>query len=130
MSQAMTNSVNQEKASAEAAKQAELWAKDDALARAKGSGAEQVAARQRVAKLFCGIHFSTETADVMANRLAAIDYSAPLRAVNGRTIDVQNPRAKGFLGLGRTPAYFVSARFPPQKADDPIYALEYFPVAH
>jgi len=106
----------------------DVWLKDDALARAKGAAAPQLAARQRVARLFCDIHLAAETEDARAAHLACIDYAAPVATVNARNIDVQNPRAKGLLGLGRKPAYLVSARFPPQKPEDPIYALEYFPI--
>jgi hypothetical protein len=128
MTEAMTNPLNQEKASLEAAKQAEAWAQDDALARGKGSSPEQVAARQRVTKLFCAIHFAGEAAEATASRLAAVDYQAPVTTINGRTVDVQNPKAKGFLGLGRKPGYWVSEKYPPKGAEEPIYAIEYFPV--
>ncbi len=107
---------------------ADALMKDDTLARAKGNTPDQLAARQRVASLFCDIHFPAETAAARAARLATLDYSAPVTNLNGRAVDLQNPRAKGLLGLGRKPAYLVSARFPPQKPEDPIYALEYFPV--
>jgi hypothetical protein len=128
MPQEVTKPSVYDQASAAAVKQAELWAQDDALARAKGAAPEQVAARQRVAKLFCEIHFTAESAEVRAGHLASIDYSAPLAPINARTVDPQNPKAKGLFGLGRKPAYLVSARFPPRKPEDPIYALEYFPV--
>jgi hypothetical protein len=128
MPQEMTNLPNPDKTSANAAKQAELWAKDDALARAKGAGVDQIEARRRVAKLFCDIHFPADSAEVVANRLAFIDYSAPVITINGRAVNLENAKAKGLFGLGRKPAYLVSSRFPPQKPEDPIYVLEYFPV--
>ena len=102
--------------------------KDDALARAKGSTPDQVAARQRVARLFCDIHFASESPELRAGRVALIDFSLPVATINGRAVDPQNPKSKGFLGMGRKPAYFFSAAFVPQKPEDPIYALEYFPV--
>jgi hypothetical protein len=125
MTEALTNPLDREKASAEAAKQAEVWAKDDALARGKGASAEQVEARRRVARLFCEIHFAGEAA---AARLELVDFVMPVATVNGRGVDVENPKGKGILGMGRKPAYWVSERFPPKVAEDPIYALEYYPV--
>jgi hypothetical protein len=120
--------MDPEEVSAKARATTDGFLKDDALARAKGAKPEQVAARQRLAKFFCDSHFAAESAELRAGRLAQIDYTAPLATVNGRTVDVQNPKAKGFLGMGRKPAYFVSATYPPQTPEDPIYALEYFPL--
>ena len=97
---------------------------DDNLARAKGHSPEQVQARQRVAKIFAEMHLP---ADAHAAGLSAIDYAMPLNTVNGRKVDVNNPKS-GFLGLGRRPAYLVSTRFAPKKPEDPIYALEYCPL--
>ena len=127
MTQAANQNVNQA-ASAKAKAMTDGWMQDDALARAKGSTPEQVAARQRMAKLFCGMHFSRESEELRGQRLALIDYTAPITSVNGRSVDLQNPKSKGFMGMGRKPAYFISATFPPQKPEDPIYALEYYPV--
>ena len=113
-----------EKAKAKAAQ----MQNDDKLARAKGSSPEQLIARQHVAAFFREAHCPTDAPEVRAAHLAAIDYGAPVATINGRTVDLQSPRAKGLLGLGRKPAYWVSERFPPKSAEDPIYALEFFPV--
>jgi hypothetical protein len=108
--------------------QADGWAKDDALARGKGAAPEQVEARRRVARMFCEIHLAEEKAEDRGARLAGVDYGMPVATVNGRGVDVGNPKGKGFLGMGRKPAYWVSERFAPKGAEDPIYALEYYPV--
>ena len=108
--------------------QADNCLRDDAQAQAKGSTPEQRAARHRVAQLFCEIHLASDAPEARSTRLAVIDYSAPVAVINGRGVDLQNPKAKGFLGLGRKPVYLVSTRFIPQKPEDPIYALEYIPV--
>ncbi len=98
---------------------------DDNLARAKGNSPEHIEARRRVAKMFAEMHLP---ADAHEGRLSTIDYTMPLNAVNGRKVDVNNPKNGGFLGLGRRLAYLVSARFVPKKPEDPIYALEYSPL--
>ena len=95
---------------------------DDNLARAKGHSPEQVEARQRVARLFARMHLKDQAP------LAAIDFTQPLTSLNAQKIDVANPKSKGFLGLGNKPAYLVTQNFPPKKPDDPLYALEYFPL--
>jgi hypothetical protein len=108
--------------------QADAWMKDDSLARAKGDTPEQVEARTRVAQLFCQIHLPDDTPDARAARLAAIDYACPVSSTNARGIDVNNTRGTGFLGFGRKKSYILSAKYPPQKDEDPIYALEFTPV--
>lgn len=123
MTQAQIKPPSIEQASAQARKQADAYAADDGLARSKGATPEQVAARQRVVKLFCGIHFVNEPVEV-----AQVDYAEPVRTINGQGQDLQNPKSRGFMGLGRKPAYLVSAKFPPKKPEEPIYALEYFPL--
>jgi hypothetical protein len=128
MTTILSSAPAQGDSSATAQTQADAWMRDSALAQAKGSTPDHIAARQRVARLFCEIHLPADAPDARAAHLASIDDSAPVANINGRTVDLQNPKAKGFLGLGRKPAYIVSERFPPQKPEDPIYALEYFPV--
>jgi hypothetical protein len=76
--------------------------------------------------LFCEIHFGKSEGH--AGRLAEVDYALPVATVNGHGVDLVNPKGKEFFGMGRKPAYWVSERFPPKTAEDPIYALEYFPV--
>jgi hypothetical protein len=100
--------------------------KDDALAREKGSTPSHIEARKRVASLFCSTHFPKDAPAVREGRLALIDFTQPLFAVNGRTIDPN--KSAGFLGMGRKPAYLVSEAYPPKKPDDPIYALQYVPL--
>jgi len=115
------------KAEADARAKADAYMKDDALARTKGSSPEQVEARKRVARLFCEIHLPDEKPAERNVRLAGVDYTQPLFPTNARGIDVNAPKG-GFLGLGRKPAYIVSAKLPPKTPDDPVYALEYYPV--
>jgi hypothetical protein len=115
-------------ASAAAQATADARAADDALARSKGATPEHAAARQRVAALFCDTHLPAEPAAARAARLAKIDYASPVVTTNARGVDVSNPRAKGFLGIGRKPAYLLSEKYPPKGPDDPIYALEYLPA--
>ena len=102
--------------------------RDTALALSSGTTPEHQAARRRVADQFCGIHFSHESAPARTARLARIDYTQPVCVRNVRGVDVENPKRSGFLGLGRKPEYFISTVFPPREPDDPIYALEYYPV--
>jgi len=116
------------KAATDAQAKADGWMKDDTLARTKGSLPEQVEARKRVARLFCQIHLPDEKPPERDARLAVIDYTQPLFPNNARGIDINAPKSTGFLGMGRKPAYIVSVKFPPRKPDDPVYALEYFPV--
>jgi hypothetical protein len=97
------------------------------LATAKGSSPDQVLARQHVAATFVDLHFPAETPSIRQARLAPIDYTQPLAVQNGRVVDIRNPKSSGFLGFGRKPAYLVSAAFTPNKPEDPIYVLEYFP---
>ena len=115
-------------AQTEAKAKADAWTKDDALARAKGNTPEQIEARKRVAKLFCEIHLPDEKPADRDARLAKIDYTQPLFPNNARGIDVNAPKGTGFLGMGRKPSYLVSVKYPPQKPEDPIYALEYYAV--
>ena len=121
-------SISMQEVSAKARADADAWKKDDALARARGSSAEQIAARQRVVKMFCEIHFPKDTPEIREGKLAQVDYTVPTTTLNGRNVDLDNPKSKGFLGIGRKPAYFVSEAIPPQKPEEPIYVLEYFPV--
>jgi hypothetical protein len=116
------------KAQADAKAKADALMKDDTLARSKGNAPEQVEARKRVVKLFCEIHLSDEKPPERDARLAKIDYTQPLFPNNVRGLDVEAPKRAGFMGLGRKPAYIVSAKYPPKTAEDPIYALEYYAV--
>src|SRR5262245_17899327 len=102
--------------------------RDTALALAPGATPAQQEARHNVAEQYCGIHFPQESAEALTARLARIDYAQPVCVRNVRGLDVENPKRGGFLGLGRKPAYFISTVFPPKEPDDPIYALEYYPV--
>ena len=53
----------------------------------------------------------------------------PVTNVNARTVDASKPKKNGLFGFGRKrPAYLVSKHLPPTKPDDPIYALEYYPL--
>jgi hypothetical protein len=102
--------------------------KDHALALAKGQSAEQIEARKRVYKVFCAQHLPKEKPEDVQALAARVDYTQPMVSMNARGIDVNNPKSKGLLGLGRKPAYLVSQQFPPHADTDPIYALEYFPL--
>jgi hypothetical protein len=104
---------------------ADACLKDHDLARAKGQSPEQIQARHRVLKVFCEQHLPSESPETFAAR---VDFSQPLLSTNARGIDLNNPKSKGFLGLGRKPAYLLSQRFPPKTDTDPLYALEYFPL--
>jgi len=113
---------------AEARALGEQLQQDHKLALAKGQSPEQIEARKRVVKVFCEQHLPHEKPDVLQAFAARVDYTQPLVSMNARGIDVQNPKGKGMLGLGRKPAYLLSQQFPPHTAADPIYALEYFPL--
>jgi hypothetical protein len=116
------------KATADANAKTQAFMKDDSLARAKGSTPEQIEARKRVARLFCELHFPKDNAAAIEARLAPVDYTQTVTTTNGRLVNMETPKSVGFMGMGRKPAYFVSAAFPPKKPDDPIYCLEYFPL--
>jgi hypothetical protein len=102
--------------------------KDHALALAKGHSPEQIEARNRVYKTFCDQHLPNEKPENMQALAVQIDYTAPMVSMNARGIDVNNPKSKGLLHLGRKPAYLLSRQFPPKTDADPLYALEYFPL--
>jgi hypothetical protein len=107
---------------------ADALQKDHALALAKGHSPEQIEARKRVYKTFSEQHLPQEKPENIQALAAAIDYTQPLVSMNARGIDVNNPKSKGMLGLGRKPAYLLSQQFPPKTDADPLYALEYFPL--
>ena len=113
---------------AEARALADRLQKDHALALAKGSSPEQIEARKRVVKVFCEQHLPHEKPDVLQSFYSRVDHTQPLVSMNARGIDVQNPKSRGFLGIGRKPAYLLSQQFPSRTDTDPIYALEYFPL--
>ena len=115
-------------AEAEARAKGEQLQKDHSLALAKGQTPEQVEARKRVVKVFFEQHLPAEKPDAVEAFLQSVDCTQPLVSMNARGVDVQNPRGKGLLGLGRKPAYVLSKQFPPHSETDPIYALEYYPV--
>jgi hypothetical protein len=129
MSQAVADPVDPAGAEAAARSRADALLKDDTLAQSKGNTPEHIEARQRVAKLFCEIHLPTETPDAIAARLAAIDYTCPVVNINVRGVNLDAPKKKaGFFGLKRQPSMIISTVFPPVKPEDPVYALEFFPV--
>jgi hypothetical protein len=101
---------------------------DHDLGRAKGQSPEQIAARKRVVEVFLEQHLPEEPAEALATLKAGVDYTQPLVSTNARGIDIAKPKGKGFLGMGRKPAYLLSKRFAPRGESDPMYALEYFPV--
>jgi hypothetical protein len=101
--------------------------KDHALGLAKGPSPEQVEARKRVFKVFCEQHLPGEKPENIQALAAQIDYTQPMVSMNARGIDVNNPQAKGLLGMGRKPAYVISQQFPARSDADPIFALEYYP---
>jgi hypothetical protein len=101
---------------------------DHKLALAKGQTPEQIVARKRVVNVFWEQHLPHEKPEALQAFTARVDFTQPLVSMNARGIDVNDPKAKGFLGLGRKPAYLLSRQFPPHTDADPIYALEYFPV--
>jgi hypothetical protein len=107
---------------------AEQLQQDHKLALAKGQTPAQIEARQRVVNAFCQQHLPQEKPEALQALMARVDCTQPLVSMNARGIDVQNPKAKGLLGLGRKPAYLLSQQFPPQTDADPIYALEYIPL--
>ncbi len=107
---------------------ADALQKDHLLGMAKGHSPDQIAARKRVYKTFCDQHLPNEKPENIQALAARIDYTQPMLSTNARGIDVNNPKSKGLLGLGRKPAYLLSQQFPPKSDSDPIYALEYFPL--
>jgi hypothetical protein len=109
------------------AKAAQLQ-QDHQLALSKGQTPEQIEARKRVVNVFWEQHLPQEKPEVLQSFMARVDYTQPLVSMNARGIDVQNPKGKGLLGLGRKPAYLLSLQFPPHTDTDPIYALEYIPL--
>jgi hypothetical protein len=102
--------------------QADLWNQQHTLARAKGKTPEQVAARREVVELFCRVHLPADPPPT------TIDYQQPIAVINGRTVNTENPKATGFLGLGPKPLYLVSKAIPPKTDQDPIHCLEFFPL--
>lgn len=115
------------RAEAEAQAQADRFTKDDQLARTRGETPEQVEARKRVAALYCELHFPQEPPADIGKILAAIDYQMTVTTLDGRSVDMENPKGIGFLGFGRKPTYLLSKAHPPRD-QQPIYALEYFAV--
>src|SRR2546423_1120519 len=89
--------------SAAAQSRADACARDDALARGKGASPEQAAARKRVAALFCQCHLPAETSDAVQAILQAIDCAQPVTTTNGRMVNLENPKGRGFLGMGNKP---------------------------
>ena len=114
--------------SAAAKAQADTWARNADLARSKENTPDSVEARKRVAKQFSDIHLQSDSPADRAASLARIDYAMPVTNVNARNIDINKPKKNGIFGFGRAPAYLISKHLPPTKPDDPIYALEYYPV--
>jgi hypothetical protein len=98
------------------------------LGAAKGGSPDHTAARRTIIMDFLGFHVPKTAANPQPF-LATVDFAQPVRIVNGRALDIDNPKATGFLGLGRKPAYLRSEKMLPQKDDDPLYALEYFAKA-
>lgn len=107
---------------------ADRFMKDDQLSRSKGKTPEHIEARKRVAALFCELHLAHETPEAVKSHLDAIDYTMPLGPTNARGIDLEHPKGAGFLGMGRKPAYLASKEFAPKSENEPIYALEYYPL--
>jgi hypothetical protein len=95
------------------------------LAMAKGNSAEHTAARRTVIMDFISVH-NPKTAENPQPFLVTVDFASPVRVVNGRDIDMDHPKATGFFGMGRKPAYLRSENMPPKTPEDPVYALEYF----
>jgi hypothetical protein len=112
----------------DAAAKSEPLKKDHELALVKGQSPEQIEARKRVVRLFFELHLPDETPDAVEAFLQRVDCTQPLVSMNARGIDVQNPKARGFLGLGRKPAYLLSKRYAPAQDTDPLHALEYYPA--
>lgn len=119
-----------EKASADAKAKADAFKKDDDLALAAGNSPEQVEARQKTARLYCEIHLPEEKPADRDARLAGVNYSMPVRNIDGRLVNMNPPKKNGFMGIGAkpTPQYWVSNFLPAKGPDDAIYAFEYFPV--
>ena len=113
---------------AQARAKGEQLQQDHKLALAKGQTPEQIEARKRVVNVFWEQHLPHEKPDALQAFSGRVDYTQPLVSMNARGLDVQNPKGKGLLGLGRKPAYLLSQQFPPHTDADPIYALEYFPL--
>jgi hypothetical protein len=95
------------------------------LGATKGNSPDHAAARRTTILDFLGFH-DPKTAAKPDPFLATVDFSQPVRIVNGRTLDIANPKATGLFGMGRKPSYLKSEKMPPKKEDDPLYALEYF----
>src|SRR5512140_3112455 len=93
---------------------ADALQKDHALALAKGHSPEQIEARKRVYKIFCEQHLPNEKPENIQALAPQIDYTQPVVCMNARGLDVNNPKSKGMLGLGRKPAYLLSQQFPPK----------------
>lgn len=113
---------------AQAQEKGERLKRDHELALAKGQDPEQIEARKRVVQIFFEQHLPDEPPEVVAAFLQKVDCTQPVVSMNARGIDVQNPKARGFLGFGRKPAYVVSKKYVPAHDHDPIHALEYYPV--
>ena len=113
---------------AQARAQAAKLQQDHKLALSKGQSPAQIEARQRVVNVFWEQHLPHKKPDALQAFAARVDLTQPLVSMNARGLDVNNPKAKGLLGLGRKPAYLLSPQFPPKSDTDPIYALEYFPL--
>ena len=114
--------------SAAAKAQADAWARDADLASSKENAPASIEARKRVAKQFSDIHLQSDSPAERAAGLNRVDYAMPVTNVNARTVDISKPKKNGLFGFGRAPAYLVSKHLPPTKPDDPIYALEYYPL--
>ena len=113
---------------AQARAKGEQLQQDHKLALAKGQSPAQIEARKRVVNVFWEQHLPHEKPEALQALTARVDFTQPLVSMNARGLDVNDPKAKGFLGLGRKPAYLLSRQFPPKTDADPIYALEYFPL--
>jgi hypothetical protein len=115
-------------AEAAARAKADALLQDDTLAQSKGNTPEHIAARQRVARQFCDIHLPNEDTATRDARLASIDYTCPVVVMNAKGIDPNAPKKRGLFDFKRKPTHVLSTCFPPQKPDDPVYALEYFVI--
>lgn len=104
----------------------EMHQKAYEVAGSKGSGPEHASARVTVIKGFLKFHDPDKFAKSKAF-IDTVDLGQPVRVVNGKDTDIQNPKGTGFFGRGRKPAYLASATQPPKAPEDPLYALEYFP---
>jgi hypothetical protein len=99
--------------------------RDYELAASKGNTPDHTAARRETIMDFLEVHDPKTHANPQPF-LVTVDFAHPVRVVNGRTLDIENPKATGFLGFGRKPSYLKSDKLAPKKDDDPLYALEYF----